>query len=74
MSDTPIDARGRPALTRSAGFVRAGGQPGKLPMGSWHEGSISANSKLTLDTFARNIGFTPNITAAFARSPIAFNS
>jgi hypothetical protein len=37
-------------------------------------GSISADSKPTLDTFAKNIGFIPNITATFARSPIAFNS
>ena len=35
---------------------------------------VPADSKPTLDTFAKNIGFIPNITATFARSPIAFNS
>src|SRR5882724_5168102 len=33
-----------------------------------------ADSKPTLDTFTRNIGFTPNMMATFAQSPIAFNS
>jgi len=33
-----------------------------------------ADSKPTLDMFTKNIGFTPNMTATFALSPIAFNS
>ncbi|RAZ84781.1 carboxymuconolactone decarboxylase family protein [Mesorhizobium hawassense] len=35
---------------------------------------VPAESKPTLDAFANNIGFTPNMMAAFAQSPIAFNS
>jgi len=35
---------------------------------------VPAESKPTLDAFTRNIGFTPNMMAAFAQSPIAFNS
>jgi hypothetical protein len=35
---------------------------------------VPASSKLTLDTFTKNIGFTPNMMATFAQSPIAFNS
>lgn len=35
---------------------------------------VPAGSKPTLDTFTKNIGFTPNMTATFARSPIAFNA
>ena len=35
---------------------------------------VPAESKPTLDTFPRNIGFTPNMMAAFAQSPIAFNA
>ena len=35
---------------------------------------VSAESKPTLDAFTRNIGFTPNMTATFAASPIAFNA
>ncbi|MCQ8876265.1 carboxymuconolactone decarboxylase family protein [Mesorhizobium sp. LMG17149] len=35
---------------------------------------IPADSKQALDAFTRNIGFTPNMMAAFAQSPIAFNS
>jgi hypothetical protein len=35
---------------------------------------VPADSKPTLDTFTKNIGFTPNIMATFAQSPIAFNS
>ena len=35
---------------------------------------VPADSKPTLDTFTNNIGFTPNMMAAFAQSPIAFNS
>ncbi|MBZ9856457.1 peroxidase-related enzyme [Mesorhizobium sp. CA13] len=35
---------------------------------------VPAASKQTLDAFTRNIGFTPNMMAAFAQSPIAFNS
>ena len=37
-------------------------------------GQVPAGSKLTLDTFAKNIGFTSNMMATFAQSPIAFNS
>ncbi|MEK6364603.1 MULTISPECIES: carboxymuconolactone decarboxylase family protein [Burkholderia] len=35
---------------------------------------VPAESRPTLDTFTRNIGFTPNMMAAFAQSPIAFNA
>ena len=35
---------------------------------------VPAASKPTLDMFAKNIGFTPNMLATFAMSPIAFNS
>lgn len=35
---------------------------------------VPAASKPTLDMFAKNIGFTPNMMAAFAQSPIAFNA
>jgi uncharacterized peroxidase-related enzyme len=35
---------------------------------------VPADSKPTLDTFTRNIGFTPNMMATFALSPIAFNA
>ena len=35
---------------------------------------VPADSKPTLDMFTKNIGFTPNMMAAFAQSPIAFNS
>lgn len=35
---------------------------------------VPADSKPTLDAFTRNIGFTPNMMATFAQSPIAFNS
>jgi uncharacterized peroxidase-related enzyme len=35
---------------------------------------VPAQSKATLDGFTRNIGFTPNMMAAFAQSPIAFNA
>jgi hypothetical protein len=35
---------------------------------------VSADSKPTLDAFTKNIGFTPNMMATFARSPIAFNA
>src|SRR5262249_30555590 len=35
---------------------------------------VPAESKPTLDAFTKNIGFTPNMMAAFARSPIAFNA
>jgi uncharacterized peroxidase-related enzyme len=35
---------------------------------------VPADSKPTLDTFTKSIGFTPNMMATFARSPIAFNS
>jgi uncharacterized peroxidase-related enzyme len=33
-----------------------------------------ADSKATLDAFTRSIGFTPNMMATFALSPIAFNA
>lgn len=35
---------------------------------------VPADSKPTLDTFTKNIGFTPNMLATFAHSPIAFNA
>ena len=35
---------------------------------------VPADSKPTLDAITKNIGFTPNMMAAFAASPIAFNS
>jgi uncharacterized peroxidase-related enzyme len=35
---------------------------------------VPADSKITLDTFTKNIGFTPNMMATFAISPIAFNA
>src|SRR6202007_902239 len=35
---------------------------------------VPAESKPTLDAFTKNIGFTPNMMAAFAQSPIAFNA
>jgi uncharacterized peroxidase-related enzyme len=35
---------------------------------------LPAESKPTLDVFTKNIGFTPNMLATFALSPIAFNS
>ena len=35
---------------------------------------VPADSKPTLDAFTRNIGFTPNMIATFAQSPIAFNA
>jgi len=35
---------------------------------------VPAESKPTLDAFTRNIGFTPNMLANFALSPIAFNA
>lgn len=35
---------------------------------------VPADSKPTLDTFTRNLGFTPNMLATFAKSPIAFNA
>ena len=35
---------------------------------------VPANSKPALATFTKNIGFTPNMVATFAQSPIAFNS
>jgi hypothetical protein len=35
---------------------------------------IPADSKPTLDMFTKNIGFTPNMMAIFAKSPIAFNA
>ncbi|ANN70307.1 carboxymuconolactone decarboxylase family protein [Bordetella bronchialis] len=35
---------------------------------------VPADSKPTLDGFTRNIGFTPNMMATFAQSPIAFNA
>jgi hypothetical protein len=35
---------------------------------------MPADSKPTLDMFTKNIGFTPNMMATFAQSPIALNS
>jgi uncharacterized peroxidase-related enzyme len=35
---------------------------------------VPADSKATLDMFTKNIGFTPNMIAIFAQSPIAFNA
>ncbi|MCO4862001.1 peroxidase-related enzyme [Cupriavidus sp. WGlv3] len=35
---------------------------------------VPAESKPTLDAFTRNLGFTPNMMATFAQSPIAFNA
>jgi uncharacterized peroxidase-related enzyme len=35
---------------------------------------VPAASQPTLEAFARNIGFTPNMMATFAASPIAFNA
>src|SRR5246127_1880815 len=35
---------------------------------------VPADSKPTLDAFTKNIGFTPNMMATFAQSPIAFNA
>jgi uncharacterized peroxidase-related enzyme len=35
---------------------------------------VPAESKPTLDAFTKNIGFTPNMMASFAQSPIAFNA
>jgi uncharacterized peroxidase-related enzyme len=35
---------------------------------------VPADSKPTLDAFTKNIGFTPNMMASFAQSPIAFNA
>ncbi|HEY9002780.1 MAG TPA: peroxidase-related enzyme [Mucilaginibacter sp.] len=35
---------------------------------------VPADSKPTLDAFTKNIGFTPNMMATFAASPIGFNA
>ncbi|MGY2805715.1 MULTISPECIES: carboxymuconolactone decarboxylase family protein [unclassified Bradyrhizobium] len=35
---------------------------------------VPADSKPTLDAFTKNIGFTPNMLACFAQSPVAFNA
>ncbi|QTE38820.1 peroxidase-related enzyme [Mucilaginibacter gossypii] len=35
---------------------------------------VPADSKPTLDVFTKNIGFTPNMMATFAASPVAFNA
>lgn len=35
---------------------------------------VPLDSRPTLDMFTRNIGFTPNMLATFALSPIAFNA
>lgn len=35
---------------------------------------VPAESKPTLDSFTKNIGFTPNMMTTFAQSPIAFNA
>ena len=36
--------------------------------------NVPAESKPTLDAFTKSIGFTPNMMASFAQSPIAFNA
>ena len=36
--------------------------------------TVPAESKPTLDIFTKNIGFTPNMMATFAASPITFNA
>lgn len=36
--------------------------------------NVPADSQSTLDIFTKNIGFTPNMMATFAASPIAFNA
>ncbi|WP_417663401.1 carboxymuconolactone decarboxylase family protein [Pseudomonas sp.] len=35
---------------------------------------VPADSKPALDVFSKNLGFTPNMLATFAQSPIAFNA
>ncbi|WP_448095940.1 carboxymuconolactone decarboxylase family protein [Luteibacter yeojuensis] len=35
---------------------------------------VPAESKATLNALTKNIGFTPNMMAAFAQSPLAFNA
>ncbi|MGY2273865.1 carboxymuconolactone decarboxylase family protein [Pseudomonas reactans] len=35
---------------------------------------VPVDSKSTLDAFTTNLGFTPNMLATFAQSPIAFNA
>jgi uncharacterized peroxidase-related enzyme len=35
---------------------------------------VPADSKPTLDAVTKNVGFTPNMMATFAKSPIAFNA
>ncbi|MFZ6647399.1 carboxymuconolactone decarboxylase family protein [Undibacterium sp. TJN25] len=35
---------------------------------------VPADSKLILDAFSKTLGFTPNMLATFAQSPIAFNA
>jgi uncharacterized peroxidase-related enzyme len=35
---------------------------------------VPVDSKATLDAFTRNVGFTSNMMATFAHSPIAFNA
>jgi alkylhydroperoxidase family enzyme len=35
---------------------------------------VPAESKSTLETFTKNIGFAPNMMATFAQSPIGFNA
>jgi uncharacterized peroxidase-related enzyme len=35
---------------------------------------VPVDSKPTLDAFTKNLGFTPNMLATFAQSPIAFNA
>jgi uncharacterized peroxidase-related enzyme len=37
-------------------------------------GQVPADSRTALDGFTKNIGFTPNMMATFAQSPIAFNA
>ena len=35
---------------------------------------VPADCKPTLDAITKNVGFTPNMMATFAQSPIAFNA
>src|SRR5690606_39837815 len=56
---TRLDNLRRNTMTRTAAL-----KPEQVPTAS----------KATLDAFTRNLGFTPNMMAAFAQSPIAFNA
>ncbi len=41
---------------------------------AWNPKMYRQESKPTLDAFTKSIGFTPNMMASFAQSPIAFNA